>query len=228
VATLGEYVGLLRNRSYVLNTLGMAMMSFALGGLQFWIAKYLSVGPGDMPRKDVTWWLGVVVAASSLVGTSSGGLLGDWLSKRTSGAYFLVSGLGMFAGVPFYLVALFSHSYPVIFVSIFISLSFGVFNFGPSNAILVNVTRPHIRAAAVAANLLMIHWLGDIPSSWMVGLVADATRPPGEFGEKVGLFWGLTLMVPAMLLSGLFFCWGVRYLKADQDAVVRAMRAEAA
>jgi hypothetical protein len=29
-----------------------------------------------------------------------------------------------------------------------------------------------------------------------------------------------------MLLSGVFFCLGARYLKGDQDAVVQRMRAE--
>jgi hypothetical protein len=134
----------------------------------------------------------------------------------------------MLAAVPFYVVSLLSHSYPVIFASMFVTLVFAVFNFGPSNTILVNVSRPHIRAAAFAINLLLIHWLGDIPGMWLVGLVSDLVRPAGEFGEKVGLFWGLTIMVPAMLLSGLFFCWGARYLKADQDAVIQAMRAKAA
>jgi MFS family permease len=222
----GEYLGLARNRSYVLATLGMAMMSFALGGLQFWVAKYLSVGPDDMSRKEVGSWLGIVIAASSIVGTTAGGLLGDWLARRSGGAYFLVSGIGMFLAVPFIVVALLSRSYPVIFLSMFAGLSFAVFNFGPSNTILVNVTRPHIRAAAVAVNLLLIHWLGDIPSQWLVGFVADKMRGLGETAEKTGLFWGLTLMVPAMLLSGLFFCLGTRYLKRDQDAVVREMRGE--
>jgi hypothetical protein len=32
------------------------------------------------------------------------------------------------------------------------------------------------------------------------------------------------LTVPALLLSGLFFFLGARYLKGDQDAVLREMR----
>ena len=40
-----DYLALVRNRSYVLVTFGIAMMSFALGGLQSWVAKYLSAGP---------------------------------------------------------------------------------------------------------------------------------------------------------------------------------------
>src|SRR5205823_4394785 len=151
------------------------------------------------PRKDVSSWLGGVVAVSALVGTSAGGLLGDRLARRTPGAYFWVSGVGMLLAAPFTVLALLSHSYPLIFLSIFACLTFGVFNFGPSNTILVNVTRPHIRAAAIALNVLMIHWLGDIPSMWLVGLVSDATRAAGLAGdEKGGLFWGLMLMMPAM------------------------------
>jgi MFS family permease len=226
---VGDYLALARNRSYVLNTLGMALMSFALGGFQFWAPKYLSTGEGDLPLATVASWLGVVVVISSLVGTTAGGLLADVLSRRSGGAYFWVSGLGMLAAIPFLLLALLSRSYPVIFLGICAGLTFGVFNFGPSNTILVNVTRPHIRAAGVAANLLLIHWLGDIPALVLIGLVSRWAQGAGlAGGSKEGLFWGLMLMVPAMLLSGLFFCWGARYLKADQEAVLRAMRSEAA
>ena len=205
--TRADYWALTRNRSYMLNCLGMAMMTFALGGLQFWVTKYLSVGPGDMVRKDVGLWSGGVVCLSSLAGTVAGSALAGSLAKRYSGAFFWVSGLGMFAAVPFYLAALWCHSYYLIFPFIFLALTFALFNFGPSNTILVNVTRPHLRAGAVAINLLIIHWLGDIPSLWLIGLVADWTRTdPGAAAEKIGLFWGLSLMAPAMLLSGLFFC----------------------
>ncbi len=221
-----DYLALVRNRSYVLDTLGMAMMSFALGGLQAWVAKYLSAGEGAMPLAEVTSWLGIVLVLSSLVGTSAGGVLADVLARRTGGAYFWVSGLGMFAAVPFTLLALLSRSYPVIFVAMVAALTFGVFNFGPSNTILVDVTRPRIRAAAIAANLLLIHWLGDIPSIVLVGSVSSWTQQGGiASGPKMGLFWGLTLMMPAMALSGLFFCWGARHFRADRDAVLREVRA---
>jgi hypothetical protein len=200
-------------------------MSFALGGLQFWVAKYLSSGEGAMTLKNVTEWLGIVLFLSSVVGTSAGGFLAELMSRRTEGAYFWVSGLGMWAAIPFILLALRSQSYLVIFLAIGAALTFAVFNFGPSNTILVNVTRPRIRAAAIAANLLLIHWLGDIPSIILVGSVSRWTQDAGvAAGTKGGLFWGLMLMVPAMALSGLFFCWGARYFRADREEVLREVR----
>ena len=166
-----------------------------------------------MSLEDVTALLGVVMVASSVVGTTAGGLLADVLARRTAGAYFLVSGLGMLAAIPFTLLALFARNYTLVFLAIGGTLTFGVFNFGPSNTVLVDVTRPRIRAAAIAANLLLIHWLGDIPSIVLVGGVSRWTQEAGVAeGPKEGLRWGLMLMVPAMALSGLFFCWGAALL----------------
>jgi MFS family permease len=226
-----DYFGLTRNRSYVLNTLGMAMMSFALGGLQFWAPKYLAEGDNAMELDQVTYWLGIVVACSSILGTSLGGLLAERWSHRHEGAYFFVSGMGMILSAPFILIALVSHvytlGYTMAFLGIFAGLTFCVFNFGPSNTILVNVTPPRLRAAGVAINLFLIHVLGDIPSQWLMGAVSEWTkRTWNTVTPKDGLFWGLMLTIPSLLLSGLFFLMGTRYLKGDQDAVLQQIRAK--
>src|SRR5262249_31156054 len=96
------YVGLLRNPSYVCNTLGMALWAFALGGLQIWGAKFFENRGAPQPGL----WLGPVLAVSGLVGTFVGGWLGDRLSRRWTGAYFWVSGVTMIAAVPFIVPAL--------------------------------------------------------------------------------------------------------------------------
>jgi hypothetical protein len=89
-------------------------------------------------------------------------------------------------------------------------------NYGPSNTIIVNVTAPTIRAGANSINAAFINFFGAMPSAWMMGLVSDLSHD---------LFWGMTTALPAMALSGLFYCLGARYLKADEDAVVAALRA---
>ncbi len=40
-ATLRDYLGLVRIRSYVLNTLAMTALTFAIGGMAFWVPGYL-------------------------------------------------------------------------------------------------------------------------------------------------------------------------------------------
>src|SRR5207245_1645945 len=58
------YASLFRNYSYVYNCLAMAMLTFALGGLQFWTPKFLSTGAEALGRESANLGLGVVVVIS--------------------------------------------------------------------------------------------------------------------------------------------------------------------
>jgi MFS family permease len=209
------YGTLLRNRSFLLNTLAMAMSAFALGALQYWTPIFLEKHRGYEPT-EAGDLLGVVVAVSGLAGTLLGGVLGDRLARRYRGAYFWVSGLSTLAAVPFILAALLSPHRVVIAGGILVGLTLAVMNYGPSNTILVNVTMPRIRAAALAINLFSIHWLGDIPSPVAIGAVSDSTGG--------NLLLGLAITLPALAASGLFYCLGAPHLESDQEAMLREMR----
>jgi MFS family permease len=215
------YAGLARNPSYVLNTLGMAMWAFALGGLQHWGFEYFSgtLGP-DQLAPEV--WLGPVLAASGLVGTWLGGWLGDRLAPRGHGAYFWVSGLTMLASVPLVAPALLTRSLAVIIPCLLVGLTLSFMNIGPSNTILANVSDPKIRAGAVAINLFVMHWLGDIPSPYLMGQLSDLTGSDSQHMNA----WGMAITLPALLLGGVFFCLGAPHLERDQEAVLERIRSE--
>jgi MFS family permease len=212
----------------------MATFTFGLGGLQFWTPDYLSTAGKDgnaIPLEDANLGLGVVVVLSGLIGTPLGAWLCDRLVARHRGVYFWLSGLAMLASVPFILAALLlalrgAHPY-AIFGSILIGLTLAFLNYGPSNAIIINVTVPKIRAAAFAVNIFLIHLLGDIFSPTVMGKVADSTRALGIVTEmKLSMFWGLFITIPALAASGIFFCLGAPHLEADQDAVLKALRSD--
>ena len=113
------------------------------------------------------------------------------------------------------MIALLVTSPELIFAFILIGLNLALMNYGPSNTILVNVTKPRIRAAAIAVNLLGIHLLGDIPSPVIIGYISDVSG---------SLLLGLVITIPALALSGVFFCLGASHLEADQEAMLREMR----
>jgi MFS family permease len=216
------YATLFRNRSYVFNTLGMAMATFALGGLQAWTPTYLEEVRGMTTDRAGTL-LGVAVVVGGVVGTPLGGLLGDWLVGRFRGAYFWVSGLSMLAGVPFVTLALFAQQGWLIFLFILTSLTLAVMNYGPSNSINTNVTLPRIRVGALSLNLMLIHLLGDIPSPVLIGAVSDLAKMIPSLASH-NLLLGLAITLPALLASGLFYCLGAPHLETDQKAVLEEMR----
>ena len=129
-------------------------MTFATGGIAFWIPRYLVwrkvhaglLDPADqeLRRKaltDANWVFGLIVVVSGLAATLSGGWVGDQFALRWPGSYFLVSGWGMLIALPFFLAALFV-PFPAAWIMIFITCCGLFFNTGPSNTILANVTRP--------------------------------------------------------------------------------------
>jgi hypothetical protein len=87
-------------------------------------------------------------------------------------------------------------------------------NTGPLNAVIVSVSPPRLRSTAVAANIVIIHILGDAPSPFLIGYVSDLSS----------LQEGIQLAVAAMLVSGVLLLAGSRYLPGDLDAVARIVR----
>lgn len=208
-----DYRTLLHNPSYVLCTLGMAAMTFSIGGIAFWMPYYLAHLPGAPDLGKVSLIFGGIVCLAGLSGTLAGGYVGDKLRDRFPGSYFTVSGCAMLAGFPFFLWML-QASFPgySVWVLTFVACFCLFFNTGPSNTILANVTHPNIRAVAFAANIFFIHAFGDVISPVIIGVLGD------QYGIKTAfLFVGLMF-----LLAGVFWLWGARHLKRDMERAGRA------
>jgi len=202
-------VGLARNRSFVLTTLGQAAMAFALGGMAYWMPAFLCREKG-LSLPSANNYFGGLTVAAGFVGTFLGGSLGDWLLKRTQKAYLLVSGIGMILAVPATYVGLTSSNPRVFLPGIFLAEVLVFLNTGPANAVLVNVVVPEIRATAIAFSMFLFHILGDASSPYLIGKVSDQTG---------SLQTALMLTSLAMAVSGVLYLCGSRSLGRDTERV---------
>jgi MFS family permease len=172
-ATARDYRLLLHNPSYVLDTLGMTAMAFAMGAMTAWAPAYLEErGAGPIFGMQPEFFFGAICAVAGLISTLAGGMAGDALRGRFPGSYFLVSGVGMLVSVPCFLLFLVV-PFPMDWLFVFLTVFFLFFNTGPSNTVLANVTHPSIRATAFAINILVLHLFGDAISPPIVGSIAD-------------------------------------------------------
>jgi MFS transporter, Spinster family, sphingosine-1-phosphate transporter len=200
---------LLHNRSFVLDTLGMTAMTFAIGGVAFWMPTYVLERMNhhaDLGKINLIFGLLTVVAG--LLATPLGGIAGDRLRPRFPGAYFLVSGVGLLIAFAAFLLLIVC-PFPFAWVLVFIGEFALFFNTGPSNTILANVTPPAIRARAFAINIFIIHALGDAASPYLIGLVAD----------RASMNIAFALVSFLMLVGGVIWLMGVKYLAADEALV---------
>ncbi|GBD35627.1 Hexuronate transporter [bacterium HR36] len=211
VSSWRDYFLLARIPSYVLCTLGMTAMTFAVGGIAFWMPRYLSQDRAAGQLDQVNIVFGGIIAATGLLATLAGGWLGDTLRGRWRGAYFLVSALGMFIALPLFIASLLL-PFPLAWALLAGSCFCLFVNTGPTNAILANVTHPAMRATAFAINIFVIHALGDVLSPAIIGLIADLSN----------LQVGFLMVAGFIAISGLLWLVGARFLEQDtQWAVVR-------
>jgi len=195
----GTIKGLTRNPAFWTATLGMAMMTFALGGIQVWMPTFLSTMRGYSLKAANELFGGIIVLDGTLA-SLAGGWLGDRLLPRTKGAYYMVSAISMALGVPVMIIALFARGramVPGILVAAFLLL----LNTAPLNAALINSVGAHIRATAIAFNIFIIHLLGDVPSPTLMGWIAD----------RRSLQVAFICPVIAMMVSSAILFYGMRF-----------------
>ena len=197
-----DYALLLRTPSYVFCTLGMAAMTFAIGGIAFWMPFYLKGRPGTGNAPITTF--GAIVVVAGIIATYLGGLTGDRLRRRLPGSYLLVSGVAMFVGFPLFLAVL-KAPFPLGWGLIFLACFCLFFNTGPTNTVLANVTHPAMRATGFAFNIFVIHALGDVISPVVIGILSD----------KYSLNIGFLVVGMMFVVAGAFWMLGARFLERD-------------
>jgi MFS transporter, Spinster family, sphingosine-1-phosphate transporter len=193
-------VGLLRNGAFVTATLGMALYTFAVGGMQVWIPTFL-VRVRSMDLRAANIDFAMVTIINGIVATLLGGWIGDRLLKRYFGAYYTFSGIAMLIAVPFMVAAIYTGGrfmFPAIFAAVF----FILIGTGPTNAALVNSVNAGIRSSALAVNVFVIHLLGDAFSPALIGRISDKT------GSLQVAFW---VAFVAAGISGLILLYGAKF-----------------
>lgn len=191
--------GLFRNPAFLTSTVGMAFMTYSLGGIQVWMPQFL-YSERHYTLEAANKMFGIIIVIDGIIASLAGGWLGDYLLPRMKSSYYFVSAVSLGAGVPVMIVALFAHGrlmIPAIAIAAFLLL----LNTSPLNAAVINSVGAHIRATAIAVNILVIHILGDVPSPTMMGWVAD----------KHSLQTAFVLPVIAMVISSAILFYGMRF-----------------
>lgn len=192
-------LGLARNPAFLTSTLGMAAMTFSLGGIQVWMPKFLFSERG-YTLEAANLAFGIIIVVDGILAALTGGWLGDFLLPRMKSSYYFVSAASMLLGIPVMIVALFARG-PIMIPAIAVAAFFLLLNTAPLNAAVINSVGAHIRVTALAVNIFIIHLLGDVPSPTMMGWVAD----------KRSLQTAFVLPIIAMGVSSAILFYGMKF-----------------
>lgn len=190
-------VSLATNAPYLYATLGMAAITFSLGGISAWMPSFLQRSGFSPNTVGIT--LGAITAGAGLGGTAVGGWIAQQWLRTNHRALYLVSAWSALLTVPFGVICFFgprATMLPALGVAMF-CIFLGT---GPLNTAIVNAVPAAVRATAIAMELFLIHALGDTPSPRLIGMVSDRTT----------LATGLGLTLVTMLIATVLLFLGAR------------------
>jgi MFS transporter, Spinster family, sphingosine-1-phosphate transporter len=199
-----DYASLFRVRSFALVTLAGAAMTFTLGGFAVWMPSFF-VRQWGLGIGQAGTYFGAITVVSGVIGSLAGGWLADRALRWTSRAYFMVSGAGLLIGMPLAMLSLKAPTFGATLALLLGAEFFLFLNMGPLNAVIVAVTSSRRRSMAFAANMLVIHALGDAVSPWIIG----------HWSDRFGLQASLLLASAGLGVAGLLCLTGMRFYDHD-------------
>lgn len=191
--------GLFKNPAFLTATLGLAALTFAMGGISNWVAPFLERFAGLSVANA-----GLTVGAITVVDGIAGTLVGGWIAQRwlrtDHRALYLLSFWSVALTLPCGALVFFgprAWAIPALFAAEF----FLFLNTGPLNAAILNSVSAPVRATAVSINLFCIHCFGDTFSPTIIGAISDRSN------LRIGL--GATLIF--LVISAAILRTGARF-----------------
>jgi predicted MFS family arabinose efflux permease len=190
------YLDVARIRDYRNTVFGYAAYTFATGGIAAWMPTFL-IRIRHLDTQSASVSLGGVLVVTGFAGTFAGGWLADALHRRMPNANLLVSGVTTLLAAPLAYVALTSPNHAVYWPALAAAEVLIFMSTGPINSAIIDAVPAVMRASAMAASIFMIHILGDVPSPYLIGALA----------ERAGLDRAVLLVPAAVVVAGVWWCY---------------------
>jgi MFS transporter, Spinster family, sphingosine-1-phosphate transporter len=201
------FFGLFTNPAFLTATFGLATLTFAMGGISWWVPEFLRREAG-LSVGNASLTVGAATVIDGIVGT----LVGGWLAQRwlrtNHRALYLVSAWSVALTLPCGVLLFFGpHAWAV---PALVAAEFFLFlNTGPLNTAIVNSVNAPVRATAISVNLFCIHAFGDTFSPTIIGAISDRSN------LSIGL--GATLVF--LLFSCAILFLGARFAPVLEERV---------
>ncbi|KAL5704749.1 hypothetical protein ACHQM5_023130 [Ranunculus cassubicifolius] len=162
-------IRVLFDKVYTVNVLGYVSYTFVIGAYSYWGPK---AGYSIYNMKNADTIFGGVTIICGILGTLAGGLILDRMTSTIRNAFKVLSG-ATFLGAIFCFGAFCSRSL-YGFIALFAIGELLLFAAqAPVNFVCLHCVEPSLRPLSMALNTILIHLLGDVPSSPLVGVLQD-------------------------------------------------------
>ncbi|XP_048874079.1 protein spinster homolog 3 [Brienomyrus brachyistius] len=224
---------LLKNRSFVLSSLGVTAMTFVTGALAFWTPIFLQRAReamhGGQPCAEPScvssdsYVFGAITVVTGILGVLIGSIASRKLKGRVPHVDPLICAVGLLSSSPcFFLAIVLAYiSIPAAYVFIAIGETLLSLSWPILADILLYVVVPTRRATAEALQITVCHLFGDAGSPYLLGLLSDWIKmyQPDSFTWRFrSLEYSFMLCPFVGVLGGLFFLLTSLHVTKDRKA----------
>jgi len=189
--------------------------------------------------EDVSFYFGLILMLSGVVGVLSGMFMSRLLRPRFPRIDPLICGVSLIIAVPLvaYGIITAKDDLIVAFVFVFFGTTFLNMNWSISVDMSLYVVIPTRRSAAEAIHLMATHALGEAGSPYIIGSVSDAiiedicpdlSCDDIELAKYLGLQRAMYLAFALLFTGGVLYCLAIIWIKPEKEKVDRYLEAELA
>lgn len=150
---------LLRNSTYMYCTIGLALVTFASGGLADWIATWMN-RVHHIPESTAATMTGAITCVGGIIGTGMGAFLGEKAKGKIRQPYLGVASLNLIiTSLCSWGIMVVPSIYAVGVLVFFAQVSLWSYT-GPINATTINSVPPNMRVRAFAFQICFSHGQG--------------------------------------------------------------------
>ena len=210
IATVARILA--RKPSFWLLSFGAASGSMLGYGILFWKPS-LMIRSFGLDLLQTSWFLGALMLVGGIIGTLTGGLLGDRMGGHDKAWYARLPAMAYATATPFFVAAVFMTDNLVLaFVLFLIPQAMAYVWLGPVLTAVQHLVAPAQRSTASALFLLINNLLGLGGGIYVLGQVSDLLAP--TFGTE-SLRWSMIFAQLLYLVAAVLMLLASRRLRQD-------------
>lgn len=208
----------LSHPNLMLAALGSGATQFVTYGLGNFAVLFLMREKG-MVLGEVAIWYALVLVVGMGGGMILSGRIIDRLTRKSRAGYALAPAASLAVAMPFYLLFVWSPTWPVALVLLTVVMAFNYFYLSASVALVQDEVRPNQRVLSGALLLLIMNFIGlGLGPTW-VGQASDWFKAQGDAHSLQSALYTLT---PFYLIAIALFLLLARRLRREPSPKVSA------
>ncbi len=202
--------------------LGFACIAFISYGLGFWGAPFF-IRYFGASETEVGIYLGLSAAVGGLLGVGGGGLLGDYLKRKTPAGRLYVGLLAIILSTPCALTLLNTDNLVLAYVANFLFNVFSPMWIGSASSTVNDLVLPRMRAVASAIYILTITFIGLALGPYAIGWTSDILGQTMATAQALRLAMEFSLAI--LVLAFICILLAIRHLPKEESGMLQRARA---